>query len=85
MTVIWVVLIVIAALIVLYFLAIMPRLTNREPRKPFLNALYAHRGLHDNASEAPENSMAAFKKAVCRIWDRTGCTAYEGWSSGGIS
>ena len=64
MTVIWVVLIVIAALIVLYFLAIMPRLTNREPRKPFLNALYAHRGLHDNASEAPENSMAAFKKAV---------------------
>ncbi len=64
MTVIWVVLIVIAALIVLYFLAIMPRLTNREPRKPFLNALYAHRGLHDNASEAPENSIAAFKKAV---------------------
>ncbi|MBR4994087.1 MAG: glycerophosphodiester phosphodiesterase, partial [Lachnospiraceae bacterium] len=27
-------------------------------------AYFAHRGLHDNKSEAPENSMAAFKKAV---------------------
>lgn len=25
---------------------------------------YAHRGLHDNTSDAPENTMAAFKKAV---------------------
>jgi len=26
--------------------------------------LYAHRGLHDNKSDAPENSMKAFEKAV---------------------
>ena len=25
---------------------------------------YAHRGLHDNISDAPENSLAAFQKAV---------------------
>ncbi len=36
----------------------------RPDRKPFLKVLYAHRGLHDNKSEAPENTMAAFKKAV---------------------
>ncbi|MDD6810851.1 MAG: glycerophosphodiester phosphodiesterase family protein [Lachnospiraceae bacterium] len=29
-----------------------------------MGALYAHRGLHDNATSAPENSMAAFRKAV---------------------
>lgn len=48
----------------LYLLAIMPRLGNRKKRWDFLNTYYAHRGLHDNASQAPENSMAAFRKAV---------------------
>lgn len=64
MTVLYVVLIVAAALIILYFLAIMPRLSHRKARKDFLGVYYAHRGLHDNASDAPENSLAAFKKAV---------------------
>ena len=64
MTILYVILIVLAALGVLYLLAIMPRMGHREERKDFLHALYAHRGLHDNASDAPENSMAAFKKAV---------------------
>ncbi len=50
---------------VLYLLLIMPRLYKRPDKKPFFDGiLYAHRGLHDNASEAPENSMAAFEKAV---------------------
>ena len=50
---------------VLYFLAIMPRLSHKEARKPFTDqAYFAHRGLHDNSGEAPENSMAAFKLAV---------------------
>ncbi|MCM1134342.1 MAG: glycerophosphodiester phosphodiesterase [Clostridium sp.] len=53
-----------AALAVLYLLAIMPRLGNRKKRRDFLKVYYAHRGLHDNASQAPENSMAAFQKAV---------------------
>lgn len=48
----------------IYLLSIMPRMAGRPDRKPFLDVLYAHRGLHDNESEAPENSMAAFRKAV---------------------
>lgn len=64
MAVLYTVIIVAATLIVLYFLAIMPRLGHRKKRKDFLGVYYAHRGLHDNASDAPENSLAAFKKAV---------------------
>lgn len=42
----------------------MPRMTGRPDAGPFRNRLYAHRGLHDNTSDAPENSMRAFQKAV---------------------
>lgn len=63
-TVLYVVLIGAAVLVILYFLAIMPRLSHRKERKDFLGVYYAHRGLHDNASGAPENSLAAFRKAV---------------------
>ena len=52
------------AAFVLYLFMIMPRITNRPSREPFKGVLYAHRGLFDNESDAPENSMAAFKKAV---------------------
>ena len=64
MTLVYAALIVVAVLVLLYFLAIMPRLSHRKERKDFLGVHYAHRGLHDNAGEAPENSMAAFRKAV---------------------
>ena len=64
MTALYVVLIVILVLIVLYFLAIKPRLSRRKQWAPFKGVYYAHRGLHDNESEAPENSLPAFKKAV---------------------
>ena len=58
-------LVLIVILIVLYLLAIMPGMTRKPIAKDLLRQnLYAHRGLHDNATEAPENSMAAFKKAV---------------------
>lgn len=53
-----------AVLVVLYFLMIMPRIIGRPDTKKLKKWLYAHRGLHDNASEAPENSMKAFAKAV---------------------
>lgn len=59
-----IILIVFVAIILLYLLMIMPRLGNRKERKKFLGIYYAHRGLHDNESQAPENSMAAFCKAV---------------------
>ena len=64
MTVLYVILIVAAVLIILYLLSIMPRMIGRPSYEPFKGVYYAHRGLHDNASEAPENSLAAFKKAV---------------------
>ena len=35
-----------------------------EEKEKLLNVHYAHRGLHDNSGDAPENSMAAFQKAV---------------------
>lgn len=54
----------IAVLVVLYLLAIMPRIFNRPDTTLFRKIYFAHRGLHDNTSEAPENSMAAFRKAV---------------------
>ncbi|MDE6063272.1 MAG: glycerophosphodiester phosphodiesterase, partial [Lachnospiraceae bacterium] len=55
---------IILAVSVLYLLMIMPRMLHRPDSAPFAGVLYAHRGLHDNTSEAPENSMAAFQKAV---------------------
>lgn len=64
LTVIKVTLICIAALVALYMLAIMPRMFNRPDTTLFKKVYFAHRGLHDNTSDAPENSMAAFQKAV---------------------
>ena len=53
-------------IILLYLLAIAPRMAGRPDFEPLFSKgiYYAHRGLHDNRSQAPENSMAAFQKAV---------------------
>ena len=64
MVILYVLAAVAAVVAVLYFLAIMPRLSHRSERIKFTDVYYAHRGLHDNASEAPENSLAAFVRAV---------------------
>ena len=64
MDILWNVLIVFLILIVLFVCMVAPRMLNRADRTPFLNRHYAHRGLFDNHSVAPENSLAAFKKAV---------------------
>lgn len=58
------VIIVVICLTALYMLAIMPRMFGCPDTGLFRQVYFAHRGLHDNASEAPENSMAAFRKAV---------------------
>ena len=52
--------IVILVLILLYLLAIKPRGLHKPDWTPFKGYDFAHRGLHNNESEAPENSMAAF-------------------------
>lgn len=56
--------IIIIILFVLYFLAIMPRIFGRPDYSHLMGVHYAHRGLHDNNTDAPENSMAAFRKAI---------------------
>lgn len=43
---------------------IMPRIFNKPQKTPYMGVLYAHRGLHNNETEAPENSMTAFRMAV---------------------
>lgn len=48
----------------LYLLAIMPRMVNRPDTGLFRKRYFAHRGLHDDGKEAPENSMKAFRRAV---------------------
>lgn len=48
----------------LYGFLIMPRTVRRADHSALLGRYYAHRGLHDNNSDAPENSMAAFRKAI---------------------
>lgn len=45
-----------------YLFSVSPRLSRRPERMP--KVYYAHRGLHDNLSDAPENTPAAFEKAV---------------------
>lgn len=59
-----VLIIILVILILIYLWMIMPRMTERPDRALLEEYYYAHRGLHDNKSDAPENSMAAFRKAV---------------------
>jgi len=55
---------IIIIIIVLYLLAIMPKLRRNPQMKNMDGWLYAHRGLHNNKTDAPENSLKAFAKAV---------------------
>ena len=63
-TFILVLLIVIAILLIVTVYLVSPRIFKKADRNPFLGHFYAHRGFHDNLSDAPENSLKAFKKAV---------------------
>lgn len=58
------ILIALVVLVLVYLFLVAPRMINRADRTPFCGIHYAHRGLFDNNSDAPENSLAAFKKAV---------------------
>lgn len=57
-------LVCIIVVVLLYVILVAPRWVNKPDRTPFMNVDYAHRGLFDNESDAPENSLLAIKKAV---------------------
>ena len=57
-------LVVLLLLALAYLAAIKPRTGKGPDVSPLKGWYYAHRGLHDNESDAPENSMAAFRKAI---------------------
>ena len=58
------ILIILLALVALYLYMICPRVINRPDVDKLKNVHYAHRGLFDNKTSAPENSMNAFRLAV---------------------
>ena len=58
------ILIVIIAAFLLYAFLVAPRLFRKPDRTPLLHIHYAHRGLFDNKTDAPENSLKAFQLAV---------------------
>lgn len=47
-----------------YLFFIMPGKAAKDAFAPFVGYWYAHRGYHDNATDAPENSLRAFALAV---------------------
>lgn len=58
------ILLILFALVALYIYMICPRIINRPDISKLKNIHYAHRGLHDNRTSAPENSLKAFELAV---------------------
>lgn len=48
----------------LYWFLVHPRRSGNQGLEPYRRVYIAHRGLYNNQSEAPENTIAAFRKAV---------------------
>lgn len=59
-----IILMIVLIVVVLYLFLILPRLTKQKEAKKFIGRYYTHRGFHNNTSEAPENSLSSFSKAV---------------------
>lgn len=55
---------VLLAVVLLYFLAIMPQMKKPASILNLKDHHYAHRGLYNNSTEAPENSLPAFQLAA---------------------
>ena len=53
-----------AIIIAAYIFAIAPRMLDKPDSTSFTGILYAHRGLFDNETQYPENSLSAFKRAL---------------------
>lgn len=55
---------ILLAVVVLYMFMIMPRMFGSPDDSAFRTSLFAHRGVFNNRTQAPENSMPAFRRAV---------------------
>jgi len=58
------ILLIVIILLILYLFLIAPRMFKKPDRSKLMGVHYAHRGLFDNNSDAPENSLAAMRLAV---------------------
>lgn len=59
----WII-ITILTLVAIYLFLIAPRMIGRPERSALYGVHYAHRGLFDNKTYVPENSIAAIRKAI---------------------
>ena len=64
MSVLFMILSVVLVLALIYLFLVCPRMVGKPDRTPFMDVHYAHRGLFDNETAAPENSLAAIRKAI---------------------
>ena len=55
---------ILAGIFVFYWFLVFPGRLDAERMRPYRETCIAHRGLYDNHSDAPENTIAAFRKAV---------------------
>ena len=58
------ILIILLVVLGLYLVLLYPGRSRKKQMLPFTQHYIAHRGLFDNATSAPENSMSAFRKAI---------------------
>ena len=59
-----IVLLFLLILFAVYLFVLAPRMTGKPDISALMGWHYAHRGLHDNKGDAPENSLAAIRNAV---------------------
>ena len=57
-----VIIVLVLAILIGFLLA--PRMFSKPDTTPFTGVMFAHRGYFDNDSDAPENSLPSFEKAV---------------------
>lgn len=55
---------IVGGMAVLYMVLIMPRIAGKPDLSVLDNPLVAHRGFYDNATDAPENSLKSFERAI---------------------
>ncbi|BCN29745.1 glycerophosphodiester phosphodiesterase family protein [Anaeromicropila herbilytica] len=61
-----IIMIILLFIILLYLFLIKPKAKSKTNFEAFNGWFYAHRGLHNNNSDAPENSLKAFSMAVTK-------------------